>query len=263
MRFNKIMLSFGICIPLCIALRFFQIFTSLEAKSGFYIQGKEKAGLFLLCLPLALTLAVFVLSCFIRRRPKTPPKGTALLNIFSFLTGIGIFCNVIFETPSIQITNWQSILLKILGSIAAGFFIFFALSKLFNFNLPPIIYTVPTLYMIIRMICDFTTISKLALISDNIFLITTYCLLLLFFLNFSKLYNGLDRHKNPFKLLSFGLSSSILCFTTSIPNLTVYLLNNKSYLHTPLSTNIALLFMGLFVSAFIISHFSINNLSDK
>lgn len=260
MRYNKIMLFFSSSLIVSVILRFLQINFTIEAKTGFFITELKTYGSVLLVLILACAFLTAIFGYMTYKRPEKTPKVNIFMSISAFLLGLSILYEVMLEESPISVLSWQVMLLRLFGIGAAVYFLTFALTPIISLDLPPILSALPTAYLIIRMICDFTAISKLALISDNIIIIAVYCFMLLFFLNFAKLYNRIDLDLNFKKLLSFGLTSVLLCFTNSIPNILTNFISLQKYTHTSMGTNISVLFFGLFIISFLLSHFSRKNI---
>ena len=259
MKFNQIMLFFGLTLPVSVVLRFLQISFTVETNTGFYISGFQNHGTLLLFSILLCSILMMIFARMTFKQKTNPPKYNIPLCISSLLLSVALGNEVFVQLTSPAILFWQALLIKLFGVISAVYFLVLAFSFALKFKIPDILSTIPTVYLIIRMICDFTSISKLALISDNVIIIAVYCFMLLFFLNYAKLYNKMDDEKNSKKLLSYGLSSVIMCFTNSIPNFVTHFTTPTGYSHTPMSTNISVLFFGIFIFTFVISHFKQKN----
>lgn len=261
MKLSRIMLFFWLALPFCVILRFLQLYFTIEIETGFFDVNYAGYGKGLLILIFTVCLAAAFFAYLAHSRPEHPPKINLLLCISSILLCGVLLYEVIFENPPASVAFWQAALLKITGFSTALYFLLFGISYKARFKLPPLFCVFPVVYLISRIICDFTTISKLAFISDNIILMGAYIVTLLFMLNFAKLYNNVDSEKNFKKLLSCGVASIILSFTGSIPNI-VFNLASGRYLHTPLLAAFSLLCFGIFILSFILSHFSKQNLND-
>ncbi len=259
MKQNKIMLFFFIALPVSLVLRFLQLCFTIESNTGFYINETKNFGpiLLLMILMSAFSVALFSWLTFIR--PNNPPKTTKFMSVSAIGLSCAIFAELIFNNSPVAIP-WQSALLKLLSLAVTAYFILFALTPFIKIKIPEIASSVTVLYIIIRMICDFTSISKLALISDNILLIFSYCAVLTFFLNFTKLYCDADNDKSFKVILSSGLASVVLCFTSSIPNLLINILSKNGYHHSSLFTCVTLLLFGVFILSYILSYFSKDNI---
>jgi len=261
MKFKKIMLLFLFALPACITMRTLQLNFTVEEITGFFTYESGNYGKILLICIFAICLGTAIFSFFNTTKPQKPPKTNILLSISACLLGAAIFYETFFLDLPDTTAIWQILLLRLTGVLAGIYFIIYGLAPIWRFELPEVVSVFPTLYLIARMICDFTTISKLALISDNVILIVTYCVLLLFLLNYAKLYNKSDEKRNSKKLAGFGTASVILCFTNSIPVI-IMSFKNISYIHTPMETNISLLLFGIFTLVFLLSHFDEKNLSE-
>ena len=212
----------------------------------------------LLIIAVCVSLAVI---CFTgHRNPEHPPKINPLISFASFFAVLGVAAGVYDARLSPVAMPWQIALLTVSGFIAAVYFILYAVSGFINLKLSPLLSVLPSVYFIMRITCSFTAISSLALISDNILIISALCVMLLFFLNFGKLYNGIDTERNFRKLMASGLVSIVLCFTQSIPHIIINLTTHNGYLHTSNADNFSVLSFGIFIAVFTFSHFSAKNI---
>ena len=260
MKYKKIILFFCIIMPLSILLRTFQLFFTVETKTGFFKTEYETAGFYLLLLIIAVCVSLAVICFTGHRNPEHPPKINPLISFASFFAVLGVAAGVYDARLSPVAMPWQIALLTVSGVIAAVYFILYAVSGFINLKLSPLLSVLPSVYFIMRITCSFTAISSLALISDNILIISALCVMLLFFLNFGKLYNGIDTERNFRKLMASGLVSIVLCFTQSIPHIIINLTTHNGYLHTSNADNFSVLSFGIFIAVFTFSHFSAKNI---
>lgn len=252
MKSNKIIAFYFVALPISLCLRFLQLAFTVEPKTGFYIPESQGMGTALLILILLCSLFVALFARLTYKQPDTLPPINFRLSISSALLAVGIMLETFFADFSLPIPGWQSILLKIASAAAAIFLLAFAISPVIKFEIKPILAALPVIYTIIRLICDFSLVSKLAIISDNIILIAVYSVSMFFFLNFAKLYNGIEDDKNYKKILSYGLTLSVLSFTSSVPNLICGVFS-QGFDHISVFTNITVLFLGIFATAFVFS----------
>ncbi len=259
MKYKKIILLFGIFLPVAIMLRLVQFSFTIDYSTGFYIKEFESNGKAMLWVLLALIFSPSLFALFSHRSPAHPPKPNIILSLASFSVSAAIIYEMLFERFSVSVMEWQITLIKIAGILTAAFFICYGLKRFIRFKLPPICTAIPTVYFVLRIICDFTSISSLALISENLILMFAYCAVLIFMLQFAKLYNGLDSEYNFRKLLSSGLASVMLCLTQTLPHFILKTLTGYSFMHTSLAGNVNLFFIGIFIAVFLFSHFSYYN----
>ena len=259
MKYKKIIFLFAIFMPVSVLLRLIQFSFTIDYSTGFYIKEFEVNGEAMFWVILGLCFAPAVFALFSHRSPEHPPKPTLTISIASFLAAASVIFEMMFEEFSAAVMGWQILAVKLVGIASAVFFIFFGAQRFINFSLPRIFTALPTVYFILRTICDFTSISSLALISENLLLMLSYCAVLIFMLQFTKLYNGLDSERGFRKLLSSGLLSISLCATSTIPHFVFKIITGYSFMHTSVAANVNLFFIGLFIAVFIFSHFSFSN----
>lgn len=262
MKYNRIILFFCIALPVSIIMRIFQLKYTIDTSTGFFLQEYKNIGWYLLFVILAFVIVTAILSFTSHRNPEKPPKPNYLMSISAVALAVTIGYELFTESFSKVVRIWQSSLLMITGFLAIIYLILFAIGSFVKFNVPQISAIAPAVYFILRIICTFTSISSLALITDNFILIASYCTTLLFMVSFAKVYNNIDSERNFRKLLASGLCSIVLCATLSIPNIIINVMLNNGYLHTSMATNISVLFTGLFTASFIFSHFSIKNCEE-
>ncbi len=256
MQYKKIMSFFFIVLWLGISLRFVQLWYTVEADTGFFKFGLEGIGNFMLALIFIFALASAVFGFFTDRKPKAYPQGNIFLAVSSFGYAISVACEVLTENASSStVLAWQATLLKVTGILSVVFFIVFAISNFLNFSIPEMSTIIPVFYLILRIICDFSAISSLAMISDNLILMGAYCTGLWFMLQFAKLYNNAEPENGAKRLLSGGLAAVVLSFAQSVPHIIINVFSDRNYLHTSVLENLSVLFMGVFILVFICTYF--------
>lgn len=256
MKLSKIMTFFCIGMPICVLLRIFQIIFTIEFETGFYINDYKTIGTVISAVIFGFCVLLYLFSFKYYKSPENPPKSNFLLSITAIALSVGTMAQAFFDSGYGIAPVWQIYLIKVFGIIAAIYFILFALSKYISF--PPILHIIPCVFMILRTAFIFTNTSALAHITDNVLLIATYCVAMIFFVNFAKLYNGVDVEKNFKRLLSSGLVAVVLCFTQSLSHTVINIASNNRYLHVSHIANISTFLMGLFIIVFILSHFCLN-----
>ncbi|MGN0494298.1 MAG: hypothetical protein ACI4F7_11670 [Acutalibacteraceae bacterium] len=259
MKYNKILLFFGITLPLCVLLRTLELFFTVETETGFFKNEFKSIGVYLLILIIAIAASLAIICFTGHRNPEHPPKTNPFMSAAAILTAFSIGAELYNESFSGTVMKWQLTLLMVTGLAAAVYFFLYGLTGFIDLRLPALASVIPALYLVMRIICSFTSISSLALISDNVLLLAAYCLLLLFFLSFGKLYCGIGAENEFRKLMAMGLTATVLCFTQAVPHIIINLATNNGYQHTSDTANFSLLMFGIFAAAFVFSHFSASN----
>ncbi len=259
MKYKQIILFFLIALPVSLALRFIQLFYIVEANTGFYKQGFEVWGGCITAIIIAVVAISALFTRFSHRSPEKPPQVRLSLGISSGILAFVTAIELIFGGHTFGTIQWQKSLLYLFGIAFVIWLTVYAIKDFINIKLPSIAAIIPCFYFIVKIICSFAGVSSLALISDNVILTFAYCAILLFMLNLAKAYNGIDTERGFRKLLASGLASVLLCTVQSVPNIVFHLANEEGYLHTAMVTNFAIFFTGVFISAFIFSHFSYKN----
>lgn len=258
MKLNKIMTFFCVGLPICVVLRIFQIVFTVEFETGFYKTEFRLYGKMISVVIFGFCLLLWWFASRYYKSVEKPPKGNILLSISALAVAATVLIQSFSENMLIYRFSWQPLIMKLGGISAALYFAAFALNNYFSFKFPPVLHIIPCVFMILRTIFVFINTSALAHISDNILLIAAYCVLMVFFLNFARLYNEMDTEKNFKKLLSSGLVSAILCFTVSVPHFVVNIASGNAYLHLSNITSLSLLVLGIFVSVFTVTHYCFN-----
>lgn len=259
MKLNKIMTFFCIGLPICVCLRIFQIVFTIELETGFYVNQFATIGKIIS----AVIFGFCALLCYFAfkyyKAPENPPKQNIVLSVVSIGLAAATILQAFGESNYVLTFSWQVWLIRLLGVMATAYFVMYAVKYYIDFKFPPILHIIPCLFMIVRTAFIFINTSSLAHISDNVLLLAAYCAVLIFFLNYAKLYNNIDNEKNFRKMLASGLVSASLSLTQSLPHIVVNIASGNKYLHVSHISNISVLLMGIFVLTFLVSHFFIGN----
>lgn len=259
MKYKKILLFFLIALPLSIGLRLIQLLFTVEAKTGFFLPEFEKYGVYILVIIFAFSILTAIFAFSSHRSPQNAPKPNIFMSVSAVLLSLSVFYEINNETFPLIIKEWQRNALFIFAVATGVFFILFSAQRFIDFKLPRSFFIIPTVYFVARVVCYFTATSSLALISDNLILMATYIAILIFMLQFTKLYNNIDTERNFRKLMASGFASVIFCFTQSLPHIIMNFVTDFGYQHTSMIANITILFTGIFILAFCLSHFSYKN----
>lgn len=257
MNFKKIMTTFFICLPVCIVARVLQIAFTIEKSNGFYLDGFDTFGnIMMVLIGLACALLFFVAFKAYKTPEKTPRVNLAM-SVASFVLAAAFLCELFLESVAPTTPEWQKYAVKVITIAAAIYFVLFGSSHFCKIKMPRLIHAVPAVYAIARTIFTFINISSLASISDNVLLMSSYCVLMLFFINYGKLYNGLDVEVNFRKILATGLATATLCASQSVAYLLVNLFGS-GYTHSDISVIFTLFAISVFIVVFILAHFKTN-----
>ena len=255
MKLKKTVFFFSIAASVCVVVNLLQLIYTVEATTGFYKQGLSKVGFLLFGVIALVSLFIAVLASTMRPDALNLPEQNIYMSLSALAMAFSVFWEITTEKFNTGVRPWQTGLLKIFGILTAIYFVLYALKFVFYINIPKLASIIPTLYYLVRMICFFTSIASLVIISDNLMLIITYSAILVFMLNFARIYNYIEYNKSSKALLISGLIAVIFCLSTAVPHIVLRLF--KSGLHSSLSpaNDFSLLFAGLFIAVFTFLYF--------
>lgn len=255
MNFKKIITFFCVGLPLCTVLRVLQIVKTVEYQNGFFY-GEQKALGTVLTVFIAL-VCVLIAFCGNKayKMPQKPPKSNVALSVCALSVAVSLFAEAFNQAFPVTVAPWQMGVTRIVTVCAAAYFVVVAINGFINIKVAPMVHVIPIVYAVIKTIFTFIGVSSLALISDNILLMGGYCLLMLFFINFGKLYNNIDDERNFRKILSTGLTASLICVSQSAAYFIVNVFSSEKYLHSDMNVIFTLFCLGVFAAVFVISHF--------
>ena len=241
---KNIRISAGLIIA-AFVLRLTQLFTVIDYKTGFYKRNYGVWGLILTVLVFALCVAAAVVSHKSLHINKS--KMVKAMPVISALVSASLLYEFFAEKFTMQGMAWQVILMKVCGLAAALYFMVSAASALIKFKIPDLLHTIPTFYVVMRIVCSFINISSLSLIAENIFFIAALCCTLLFFVSYAAFY-CLDDHDKTLNLRTVLASS--LCCVTAASNIVANIFVKNGYNHIPLYSQLVLIMLSLFIAAF-------------
>ncbi len=256
MKFDKIFHSFCIALPVCIVLRVLQILFTIDNTNGFYIEKFKGLGQFITFLIFTVCIVIGVLAFKAYKTPERIPRSDIFLSASAFLVSLALVLELIFEKLPTTMSAWHVLVIKILEILGAVYFAAFGLQITKKVILPLISHIIIVFYVMAKAVITFINISALALISDTIFLVTGYCLLLLFFVNFAKLNNRLGNEYTFRKILASSLSASVICISQSVAFFVANIFSHGKYIHTDITANLVILSLGIFVVVFTYSYFT-------
>ncbi len=251
MNFKKNIGCLSAALLVCILIRVLQISFLIEYSNGFYFVGKEFLGN--LCLVLiALVCAALVFFAFKAEKITIAlPKTDWLLAVVSFIVSITLFCELFGENMPMTMLATQVLLLKLVTAFTAVYFMVFCMQYVMGFKMPPLLHIMPIIYAVVKTIFTFINLSSLALISDNILLLAAYCSLMLLFISYGKLHNGIEEKRGFTKFLAISCVSAVITITASVPNIIINLFSKERYIHTNADVLMTLFAFGVFAIVFI------------
>lgn len=259
MKNKTILSSFLAFLVVAIFSRFFQVAYTLEYSTGFFKKGFELFGYvsFAVIALCCVGVAFFAFKAY--KEPEGAPQQNLLLRSFSLVFALTLALEIFKEKPLETVLPWQQSALKILGVATVCFFVAFALLNTNIFNKIKLFSVVPLMYFLVRLICCFVAISYLAITSDNVLQIASYSMVVLFLLNFAKLYNGIESDVIFRKVLATGLISSLLLLVNTVPNMILNFVKNGFNLRVQLISSFSFVFLAMFILAFVFSYFAPKN----
>ena len=263
MRYKHIMLSLGISLPVCVLLRTFQLLFMIEGKTGFVGRNYTYLSAAIMIIIFAAAALNTIFGATVHRSPKRMPKVNIALGISAMILGCAIIYDSINSIVEMPVTSWQNFVMVVMGCVCAIWFMAYGAKAVYNYKLPHLTYVIPVIYWAAKFIVVFTSISPLTLITDNVFVLISYCAVLIFMFEFAKVANNIDKDTTYKKLLSSGIASTILCAVSSLPRLIATGAGTIESLHDSVSSVFVSLVTGIFVLVYCLSHFSNSNLSYK
>lgn len=248
MKFKKSTLVICIATLLAFVLRTLQIFCTIDQSTGFYKIEQNGLGTFLMALIVVLCMVSAVVARFYDFQPNGCQENDKFTAIASGILAIALFYEIFSERFVFVNATWQAMAMKTVGFLTAVYFAAMLFSAFYSFKIPDLCHTLPAIYMIIRIICSFIGIGSLSLITENIFLIASYCVSLLFFISYAG--NKCKVYINGASLYMRSVLAFALCLVTAIPNLIANATSLGGYSHIPLTSQVVLTAITLFIAAF-------------
>lgn len=248
MKFKKSTLVISGSVILAFVLRTLQIFFTIDQSTGFYKIEQNGLGTFLMALIVVLCMVSAVVARFYDFQTKDSEKESKLTAVVSGILAISLFYEAFNEQFGFGDATWQAIAMKTVGFLTAVYFAAMLFSAFYSFKIPDLCHTLPAIYMIIRIICSFIGIGSLSLITENIFLIASYCVSLLFFISYAA--NKCKVYMSGTSIYMRSVLAFTLCLVTAIPNLIANATSLGGYSHIPLTSQVVLTAITLFIAAF-------------
>lgn len=263
MKYRYIQYSFLAALLLGLFVRYKQLFDDTEAITGFFRLGREKAGWFYGVLLLVLLIGFGVCAALVNRCPLKTPKVSKVLGTVAMVSGAFVLIEAITYITQVSMFSWEKLLLGITGPATAIFLVLYGIKGFKNYALPRIVYAVPILYYLSRFICEFISVSKTALIFQNILNLAAIAFVLIFMLEWGKIANNVSNKFSYKIILISGGIAALLCEITALPELALLVLRRNAVPHQNPVSLVNLAIMGAFIVCYLYRHFKGSNLERK
>lgn len=239
-------------ILVCAVARVLQILKTIEYKNAFFTEEQKYLGIALSAVMAAACVLVYFLTARFSENATPPIKNTAL-SVCALFVGIALFAEALYQAFPISVAPWQMGVIRMVTVATAGYFFVVACRGFLNFKIAPMVHVIPICYAFVKTIFTFISVSSLSLISDNVLLMTGYCLLMIFFINYGRLYNGLSGKKSNKILVGAGCTAAVICISQALAFYVVNSVSAEKYLHSDKNVIFTMLCMGLYALIFVAS----------
>ncbi len=256
MKYRHAVILLCISVPMCVLLRSLQLIFTIDSTTGFIKQRYYAISMLITVIVCAAIATVSMLATAVDGIRKSTAGPKPVVALASILVG-GMF---VFQTVTGIVTQsdgfLQDKLLVILSLVLALVFFAYGLKNVFQYDMPNIILIAPSLYYIVKLISVFVSTAKLALVTENVFLIFTNSVLLWFMFEFAGYENQMgETDKKPKRLFASGLAAFMLCTVTSLPKIIAALYDGASLSRSLIAEALLNMAVGIFVVVYIGSNF--------
>ena len=255
MKYKYIKISFIAALILGIIIRFAQMFTVTEEITGFFVDEKQRMGWLYLFLLFVCVIAFTTCAALVARCPLKTPRVSKPLGIASIVAGAFTLIETITYITQVSMFNWEKLLLGITGPATAIFFVLYGIKGFRNYIIPRPSYAIPIFYYLVRLICEFISVSKTALIFQNALNLASLSIVLIFMLEWGKIANNIATEISYKTILISGGIAALLCEITAVPELVFLSLKPKAVAHQNPISLVNLAVMGLFIICYLYRHF--------
>lgn len=262
MKYKHILTVFFVSLGLALGLRTYEIVALTDSATGFVESDMKTAAVIITCIIAALATAVAT-SCFtVKRNPVKLPRTNVGLGLASFLLSFGILFDIANVYFSNNVPEWQAALVNISGLVSVVFFVCYGVTAFVSFRLPRALFIAPVIYWLFKLVCVFTAISSISLLTDYAFMMLAICAILLFMFELAKLANKIELKKSYKRILLWGLLAAFFSILTVVPSLAARLFGAETIFREGSSDAVVYLLTGVFVIVFIMNFFKAKNLTN-
>lgn len=245
-----------------VILRTVQLLFCTDSR-GFIISEKKEECFFLLLVCALLTSVAVGAGLFIRRCPEKPPKSNAFLSGASLVFGGWILIEAFTAVSPSSVPLWQPLLMNIFGAFSSLLLIAYAAAPLLKKEIPGILFILPVLYMMMRMIWIYTALNTLALTVEHIFLLLACGATLIFMHQLAKLFCGLGGENHFKHIMIAGICAVIFDADYAIPNIIAEIKGAQPLSGESVASELLILLSALFILCFLLCYFSKRNLKAR
>lgn len=260
MPHKTILQIFSASTVLAVALRFAQLFFTIDAKTGFSIIGSyEKVNIIIY----ALLLVLFIIPAFFsavssnRRPTRAPiPKSFPFLTVINFLMAICMLASAGIKFIALETYSVGAVFEILLLLTSAVWFILYASAGFVKIKLPVALSIAPVILCLYKLIAIFISHNGLANISENIITTLFLCAILFFFLLQSKIICKVAIRKSSRHIFTAAVVAFMLMAIGNIPPLAIWLMGRADLLHTSSVFNLEYVIMGVYALVFTLQLYS-------
>lgn len=230
MNFKKALIFFGFATPVCALLNCLVMFFTIESQSGFFKTGYDS----LATLMLAIIGALILLSCaaFVKlKRPAAPKFWRLVKSACGFVLGICLIVEAFKFTPLIGTGEFFASLIRLLGILSGIAFLIFTFENLLDITVLKLIYVIPVIYYVFRIISAFVYYAAVATMAETSLELFAICAMLVFTMSFAKAQNGIKNKKGKVLSLPVAILCAMLIITQIAPSAANVLFKEEILLH--------------------------------
>lgn len=263
MKHRQVLMLLYIALPICVLLRTIQMCFTIDNTTGFLKQEYSAIGVSITVVICAAAAAIGLLATMVDTKKQSLCANGPCMAVACALVG-GMFIYQTVAAFYAPIVDWYSVLLVLLSLWSAFVFIAYGIKSIYDCNMPRLMLAVPVAYYIMKLISIFVSTSKLALVTENVFLVLASSVLLWFMFEFASFENQVgDVDKKPKKLFALGLTATVMCAVTSLPKLFLLIFNKIQLSGAEISEALLNMSIGIFIMIYILRKFADSSENQK
>lgn len=260
MKSRYTFLLLALSLPLCTVLRIIQTVFTIDGATGFIKQQYFAISTVITIVICAAIASVSMISIAMGGIVSKSSKLNPAVAVASVLLSGAFLFQTITNVSNLATGRWYDAALAILIILTLLVFAAYGIQKIYDFNLPHIVLAIPVVCYILKLISLFIKASELALVTKNIFLIFTNCMLLWFMFEFACFENQIgDSKKKVKKLFASGIAAGMFCVIGFFNDIANIIANEL----TVTTGNIAEMFLNfataIFVFLYVFCNFEFKN----